>query len=63
VLVVSSNVAGSTLTLPLLLYQRDSQIGSQVDTSVYALATELAVLSVAVLLLMTVFGSREKEAR
>ena len=31
VLVVSSNVAGSTLTLPLLLFQRDSQIGSQVD--------------------------------
>jgi sulfate/thiosulfate transport system permease protein len=63
VLVVSSNVAGSTLTLPLLLYQRDEQIGSRVTTSVYALATELAVLSVAVLLLMTVFGSRREKAR
>jgi len=61
ILVVSSNVAGSTLTLPLLLYQRDDQIGGQVTTSVYALATELAVLSVAVLLLMTLFSSgREK---
>ena len=63
VLVVSSNVAGSTLTLPLLLYQRDDQVGSQVTTSVYALATELAVISVAVLLLMTMFGSRTEEAR
>ena len=63
VLVVSSNVAGSTLTLPLLLFQRDSQIGGQVDTSVYALATELAVLSIAVLLLMTMFGSRREDTR
>ncbi len=63
VLVVSSNVAGSTLTLPLLLFQRDEQIGSQVTTSVYALATELAVLSVAVLLLMTMFGSRRETTR
>jgi sulfate transport system permease protein len=63
VLVVSSNVAGSTLTLPLLLFQRDEQIGSQVTTSVYALATELAVLSVAVLLLMTMFGSRRETSQ
>ena len=63
VLVVSSNVAGSTLTLPLLVYQRDEQIGGQVTTSVYAAATELAVLSIGVLLLMTMFGSRTKEAR
>jgi len=62
VLVVSSNVAGSTLTLPLLLYQRDDQVGSRVTTSVYALATELAVISVAVLLLMTMFGSRREKA-
>ena len=59
VLVVSSNVAGSTLTLPLLVYQRDSQIGGQVDTSVYAAATELAVISIAVLLVMTLFGRRK----
>jgi sulfate transport system permease protein len=63
VIVVSSNVAGSTLTLPLLVYQRDEQIGGQVTTSVYAAATELAVLSIAVLLLMTMFGSRTKEVR
>jgi len=63
VLVVSSNVAGSTLTLPLLVFQRDEQIGGQVTTSVYAAATELAVLSIAVLLLMTMFGSRTKDAR
>jgi len=63
VLVVSSNVAGSTLTLPLLLYQREDQVGSQVSTSVYALATELAVISVAVLLLMTFFGSRRGDAQ
>jgi len=30
---------------------------------VYAAATELAVLSIVVLLLMTMFGSRTKEAR
>jgi sulfate transport system permease protein len=63
VIVVSSNVAGSTLTLPLLVYQRDSQIGGQVTTSVYSAATELAVLSVGVLLVMTLFGSRRSEAR
>ncbi|MBV9416227.1 MAG: sulfate ABC transporter permease [Solirubrobacterales bacterium] len=63
VLVVSSNVAGSTLTLPLLIYQRDEQVGGQVTTSVYAAATELAVISIVVLLLMTMFGSRTKEAR
>jgi sulfate transport system permease protein len=63
VIVVSSNVAGSTLTLPLLVYQRDSQIGGEVTTSVYAAATELAVLSIVVLLVMTLFGSRTKEAR
>jgi sulfate/thiosulfate transport system permease protein len=59
VIVVSSNVAGSTLTLPLLVYQRDSQIGGQVTTSVYAAATELAVISIAVLLVMTLFGRRK----
>ncbi|HKO29270.1 MAG TPA: sulfate ABC transporter permease subunit [Solirubrobacteraceae bacterium] len=63
VLVVSSNVAGSTLTLPLLIFQRDEQVGGQVTTSVYAAATELAVISIAVLLLMTIFGSRTKETR
>jgi sulfate transport system permease protein len=59
VIVVSSNVAGSTLTLPLLVYQRDEQVGGQVTTSVYAAATELAVISIAVLLVMTLFGRRK----
>jgi sulfate/thiosulfate transport system permease protein len=62
VLVVSSNVAGSTLTLPLLVYQRDENIGGQVTTSVYAAATELAVISVVVLLVMTLFGSRRSKS-
>jgi len=60
VLVVSSNVAGSTLSLPLLIYQRAEQNSSQNLTGVYAAATELAVISVAVLLAMTLFGSRRE---
>jgi sulfate/thiosulfate transport system permease protein len=59
VLVVSSNVAGSTLTLPLLVYQRDSQIGSGEITGAYAAATELAVMSLIVLLAMTVLAPRK----
>jgi sulfate transport system permease protein len=58
VLVVSSNIAGSTLTLPLLVYQRDSQIGSAAVSGSYAAATELIVLSLVVLVVMTVLGSR-----
>lgn len=63
VLVVSSNVAGSTLTLPLLVYQRDAQIGSQSITGAYAAATELIVLSLVVLGAMTVLGSRRSAPR
>jgi sulfate/thiosulfate transport system permease protein len=63
VAVVSSNVAGSTLTLPLLVAQRDSQIGSQAVTSAYAAATELAVMSLVVLLAMTMLAPRRKEAK
>jgi sulfate/thiosulfate transport system permease protein len=62
VLVVSSNVAGSTLTLPLLVYQRDSQIDSGAITGAYAAATELAVMSLVVLLVMTLLGPRRQEA-
>ena len=62
VLVVSSNVPGSTLTLPLLVYQRDSQIGSQNVTGAYAAATELAVMSIVVLLAMTLIGRRKDKA-
>ncbi len=63
VLVVSSLVAGSTLTLPLLVYQRDSQIGSGSITGAYAAATELAVISLVVLLAMTVFSPRRHAPR
>jgi sulfate transport system permease protein len=63
VLVVSSNVAGQTLTLPLLVYQRSADIGAQAVTSAYAAATELAGLSVIVLLAMTFLGSRREEAQ
>jgi sulfate transport system permease protein len=61
VAVVSSNVAGSTLTLPLLVLQRDSQIGPQALSGAYAAGTELAVLSLLVLLAMTVLAPRGKE--
>jgi sulfate transport system permease protein len=63
VLVVSSNVAGSTLTLPLLVYQRNSQIGSSAITGSYAAATELIVLSLVVLFAMTLLGSRKDRVR
>ena len=63
VLVVSSNVAGSTLTLPLLVYQRDSQIGSQAVTGAYAAATELALMSLIVLFVMTVLAPGRHESR
>ena len=58
VAVVSSNVAGSTLTLPLLVSQRDQQFGSSAITSAYSAATELAVMSLIVLLAMTLLGPR-----
>jgi sulfate transport system permease protein len=63
VLVVSSNVAGSTLTLPLLVYQRDSQIGSAAVTGAYAAATELIVISLLVLVGMTLLGKRREQVR
>jgi sulfate/thiosulfate transport system permease protein len=63
VLVVSSNVAGQTLTLPLLVYQRESQIGSQAISGAYAAATELAVMSLIVLLTMTVLAPGRHESR
>jgi sulfate/thiosulfate transport system permease protein len=62
VLVVSSNVAGSTLTLPLLVYQRYSQIGSDAIPGAYAAATELAALSLLVLIVMTVLAPRKDDA-
>jgi sulfate/thiosulfate transport system permease protein len=58
VAIVSSQVAGSTLTLPLLVAQRDSQIGSGALTGSYAAGAELAVMSLVVLLAMTLLGPR-----
>jgi sulfate transport system permease protein len=63
VLVVSSLVAGQTLTLPLLVYERDSQIGAGSITGAYAAATELAVMSLVVLLAMTLLRPRRTKAR
>ena len=62
-LVVSSNVAGSTLTLPLLVYQRSSDIGSNSINGAYAAATELAIMSLIVLLAMTVLAPGRQENR
>ena len=62
VLVVSSLVAGQTLTLPLLVYQRDSQLGSGSITGAYAAATELAVISLVVLLAMTLLAPRRHDS-
>ncbi len=62
VLVVSSNIPGSTLTLPLLVYQRDQQLGPAAGTSAYAAATELAVISLVVLLVMTIISPRRDRA-
>ena len=63
VLVVSSLVAGKTLTLPLLVFQRDQDLGSAAGTSAYAAATELAVISLVVLLAMTALSSRRHASR
>ncbi len=63
VLVVSSLVAGQTLTLPLLVYERDSQVGAGQITGAYAAATELAIMSLVVLLAMTLLGPRRHKAR
>lgn len=56
--VVSSNVPGSTLTLPLLVSQRYSQIGSQGIDGAYSAGTLLIAMSLVVLLAMTVLGPR-----
>jgi sulfate/thiosulfate transport system permease protein len=62
VLVVSSLVAGKTLTLPLLVYERYQTPGPASITGSYAAATELTVISLIVLLAMTVLSSRRSEA-
>jgi sulfate transport system permease protein len=61
VLVVSSNVPGQTLTLPLLVYQRNAQLGANQINGAYAAATELAVMSLIVLLAMTLLAPRKED--
>ncbi len=63
VLVVSSLVAGSTLTLPLLVDERTQNPGAGGVTGAYAAATELAVISLVVLLAMTLLSSRRTEPK
>lgn len=58
VAVVSSNVPGSTLTLPLLVTQRASQISGGAVASAYAAGAELAVMSLIALAAMTLLGRR-----
>jgi sulfate transport system permease protein len=61
VAVVSSQIAGSTLTLPLLVSQRYSQIGAGTISGAYAVGAELAVMSLIVLLAMTLLGPRRSK--
>jgi sulfate transport system permease protein len=60
VLVVSSLVPGQTETLPLLVYERTQDLGASATTSAYAAATELAVISLVVLLAMTALSPRRQ---
>jgi sulfate/thiosulfate transport system permease protein len=62
VLLVSSLVAGQTLTLPLLVYERADQVGSGSITGAYAAATELAVISLVVLLAMTLLSPGRRDS-
>jgi sulfate transport system permease protein len=58
VLVVSSLVLGSTVNLPLLVYDRNLNPGNAGAIGTYAAATELAVISLIVLLVMTALSPR-----
>jgi sulfate transport system permease protein len=62
VLVVSSLVVGSTLSLPLLVYERYQNPDTAGLTGSYAAATELAVISLVVLLVMTALSPRRHES-
>jgi ABC-type sulfate transport system permease subunit len=46
----------------LLVYERASQVGAGAVTGAYAAATELAVISLLVLLVMTALSPRRKES-
>jgi sulfate transport system permease protein len=59
--VVSSNIAGSTQTLTLLVEQRSQELGSHGLYGANTAATLLAVMSLLVLVVMTVIGPARKE--
>ena len=63
VLVVSSLVLGRTVNLPLLVYERNLNPGNAGEIGTYAAATELAVISIVVLLVMTALSPRRHEPR
>ena len=63
VAVVSSNVLGSTVSLPLLVKYRTTTPGPGGISAAYATGTELAVMSLIVLLAMTLLAPQRKEAR
>jgi sulfate/thiosulfate transport system permease protein len=63
VLVVSSLVLGSTVNLPLLVYDRNLNPGNAGEIGTYAAATELAVISIIVLLVMTALSPRRHEPK
>jgi sulfate/thiosulfate transport system permease protein len=62
VLVVSSLVVGKTISLPLLVFERYQNPGAAGVTGSYAAATELAVISLVVLLVMTALSPRRHES-
>jgi sulfate transport system permease protein len=62
VAVVSSNVLGSTISLPLLVKYRTQTLGAGGITSAYATGVELAVMSLIVLFAMTLLAPERKEA-
>ena len=63
VAVVSSNVLGSTVSLPLLVKYRTQVPGPGGVSAAYATGTELAVMSLIVLVAMTLLAPQRKDAR
>jgi sulfate/thiosulfate transport system permease protein len=62
VAVVSSNVLGSTISLPLLVKYRTQTVGPGGVSAAYATGTELAVMSLIVLIGMTLLTPQRKDA-
>jgi sulfate/thiosulfate transport system permease protein len=63
VAVVSSNVLGSTISLPLLVKYRTQVVGPGGISAAYATGVELAVMSLIVLFAMTLLAPERKDAR